>query len=345
MPEPDIAHMIDFIPRDGYEGLWDELGWHNVVIYRIAGDASFRRYFRISHGDENAILMDAPPEHEDVRPFVQIAKHLQALGFSAPEILGENPVEGFLLLEDFGDNTFTALLKGGVKAGELYELATDTLMALHQMTGEKTAPNWLAPYDDEKLLAETALFPDWFMPAVGLDGLSGQARAAHDKAWLDAFAVVHKGPRTLVLRDYHVDNLLRLDGRDGVKACGLLDFQDAVAGHPAYDLMSLLEDARLDVAPELQQAMTTRYHDAMQTKNRETFDAAYAILGASRHAKVIGIFTRLYVRDAKEGYLDHISRVWRLLEASLQHPALAQVKTWFDKHVPQDKRMRPEGGA
>ncbi|HEY9164234.1 MAG TPA: phosphotransferase, partial [Magnetovibrio sp.] len=217
----------------------DDAGWGAVPPHALPGDASSRRYLRLAQGSQRVLLMDAPPEvGEDVRPFMRIDRHLLDLGLSAPEILAEDVEHGFLLLEDFGDSTFTNLLAQGANEAELYALATDTLVALHAMENLLSAPDWLAPYNDERLLAETALLPDWFMEAQGID-ISTTARAAYDRAWQKVFQAVHAGPRTLVLRDFHVDNLMRLNGRDGVRACGLLDFQDALAGHPAYDLMSL----------------------------------------------------------------------------------------------------------
>jgi len=312
-----------------------------AVQHALPGDASFRHYIRLNQDGRRAMLMDAPPTHEDVRPFAQMARHLMSLGFSAPDILAEDDVNGFLVLEDFGDDTFTNLLAKGASEGELYTLATDVLAALHDLD---SVPPWLPPYDDERLLAETALLPDWFMEAHGLT-LTTDARVAYDRAWLDLFAQVHTGDRALVLRDYHVDNLMRLDGREGTRACGLLDFQDALAGHPAYDLMSLLEDARRDVPHRLQAAMKARYHAARGTKNLKSFEAAYAILAAGRHAKVIGVFTRLDRRDGKPGYLKHIARLWRLLDHNLEHPALASIKAWMDAHIPADKRCAAEPGS
>jgi len=326
----------------------NKTGWATALPEPLAGDASFRRYMRLSLGNQNVMLMDAPPElGEDIRPFARVDRHLIDLELSAPEILAEDAEHGFLLLEDFGDATFTNLLAQGEDEAELYALATDVLIALHAMEDIRTAPDWLPPYDDERLLAETALLPDWFMEALGLT-LTTAARAAYDQAWLALFQHVHAGPRTLVLRDYHVDNLMRLanhddhDGRDGVRACGLLDFQDAVAGHPAYDLMSLLEDARRDIDPGLQAAMKDRYFDALNITDTDAFLTAYAILGAQRHAKVIGIFTRLDRRDGKPVYLEHIDRVWRLLEQNLAHPALSDIRAWMDEHIPAPLRGAPE---
>lgn len=320
----------------------DQFGWATALPQALTSDASFRRYFRLGLGNQRVLLMDAPPEAgEDVRPFARIDRHLIDLELSAPEILAEDAERGFLLLEDFGDATFTNLLAQDEDEEALYALATDVLIALHAMEQLRTAPDWLAPYDDERLLAEAALLPDWFMEAHDLN-ITTAARAAYDQAWLDAFRHAHAGPRTLVLRDYHVDNLMRLNDRDGVRACGLLDFQDAVAGHPAYDLMSLLEDARRDISPVLQATMKERYFDALGITDSAAFDAAYAVLGAQRHAKVIGIFTRLDRRDAKPVYLKHIARVWRLLETSLEHPALGEVRAWIDEHIPAALRHAPK---
>jgi len=315
----------------------DGTDWNRAVQYPLPGDASFRRYIRLNQNGRRALLMDAPPPHEDVRPFVQVARHLCSLGFSAPEIWAEDAVNGFLLLEDFGDDTFTHLLAKGANETALYTLATDVLIALHRQDSACRVPSNVPPYDDQSLRAETALLPDWFLSAHALT-LTSAARTAYDQAWLDLFPHVQAGPRALVLRDYHVDNLMRLDGRDGIKACGLLDFQDARTGHPAYDLMSLLEDARRDVPETLQTALKARYHTALGTTSPEAFQTAYAILAAQRHAKVIGIFTRLDKRDGKPVYLKHIARVWRLLEKNLEHPALGALKSWFDRHIPAEKR-------
>lgn len=320
----------------------DRAGWGAVPPQALPGDASLRGYLRLAQGTQRVLLMDAPPEvGEDVRPFVRIDRHLLGLGLSAPEILAEDAEHGFLLLEDFGDATFTNLLAQGANEADLYALATDALIALHAMEDLLTTPDWLGPYSDERMLAEAALLPDWFMKAQGID-ISTTARAAYDRAWLKVFQHVHAGPRTLVLRDFHVDNLMRLDGREGVRACGLLDFQDALAGHPAYDLMSLLEDARRDISPHLQALMMERYFDALGIVDAAAFRTAYAILGAQRHAKVIGIFTRLDRRDGKPVYLKHIPRVWRLLEQSLQHPVLSDIRAWVDEHIPTALRRAPD---
>ena len=318
-------------------------GWDQADQQPLSGDASFRRYIRLDFNGKAALVMDAPPSHEDVRPFVQVDKHLRLLDFSAPEILFEDEDNGFLLLEDFGHNTFTNLLAGGGSERNLYQLATDVLIALHAIESDTAAPEWLPPYDDGRLRDEAALLLDWFMPASGLE-VTTEARADYERIWYSLFAHVHAGQRTLVLRDYHVDNLMRLDGRTGLKACGLLDFQDALAGHPAYDVMSLLQDARRDIDENLEAHLLDHYCDALDLRgtDRDNFEQAYAILAAQRHAKVIGIFTRLDRRDGKPIYLKHITRVWRLLERALLHPDLADMKVWIDSHIPADKRTASE---
>jgi N-acetylmuramate 1-kinase len=313
-------------------------GWADAQRRRLAGDASFRRYERLQGPRGRAMLMDAPPPHEDVRPFVRIAEHLRALGYSAPAILARDIDAGLLLIEDFGDDTFTRLLAGGANEEELYRLAVDVLIGLHRQP--RAAMIEVPPYDEERLLTEAALLTDWYLPAIDRP-VSAAARDEYLSIWRQAFAVLRGQPVTLVLRDYHVDNLMRLPGRPGVAACGLLDFQDALIGPPAYDLVSLLEDARRDVGSTTITHMTKHYLDAFPSLDRERFMAGYAVLGAQRNAKIVGIFTRLMARDGKPHYLGHIPRVWRLLEGDLRHPALADMRRWFDTHIPAAERAVP----
>jgi aminoglycoside/choline kinase family phosphotransferase len=327
-------------------------GFANAERRPLAGDASFRRYERLSGKD--AVLMDAPPPTEDVRPFARLARHLASLGLSAPAVLAEDATAGFLLLEDLGDCTFTRALAGGCRDGPrappdergLYALAVDVLIHLHGIPAARAIPSGLPRYDDGRLLAEASLLVDWYLPAVMGTAPAPAARRGYADAWLALFPAVHREAKTLVLRDYHVDNLMWLPGRQGVAACGLLDFQDAVAGPAAYDLMSLLEDARRDVGGPLEAAMKERYLRAFPELarpggRRDAFEAAYAVLAAQRHAKVIGIFSRLWVRDGKPQYLVHIPRVWRLLERAVAHPALAPVRDWLDRAVPRERRVVP----
>ena len=309
----------------------------------LAGDASFRRYDRLTRADGSTlVLMDAPPAHEDVRPFVRVAGHLARLGLSAPKVLARDEAHGFLLLEDLGDATYTRLLADGADEEALYTLAVDALIALHKHSGTVAVPEGTPPYDDERLEAEATLLTDWYYPAVVGTALWEIDRADYVERWERLFPVARAVPETLVLRDFHVDNLMLLDGRDGVARCGLLDFQDAVAGPVTYDLMSLLEDARRDIDPGLVARMTERYLSAFPEIDREAFAASWAVLAAQRHAKVIGIFTRLAKRDGKPGYLEHIPRVWRLLERAVEHPALGPLADWLDAFFPPDQRRSPD---
>jgi N-acetylmuramate 1-kinase len=315
-------------------------GWGDVPRRILAADASFRRYDRLASADRVAVLMDAPPPQEDVRPFLTVARLLHRMGLSAPGILAEDVTAGLLLLEDFGDRTYTRLLATGADERALYRLAVDVLIELHRSYAPDMAA-LLPAYDEARLLAETALLTDWYLPAATGAPTATALRDSYLAAWRAVLPHAMALPPTLVLRDYHVDNLMLLEGRDGVAACGLLDFQDAVIGSPAYDLVSLVEDARRDVPPDLAAEMIERYLAAFPGLDRARFLAAGAVLAAQRNAKIIGIFTRLCVRDGKPHYLRHIPRVWRLLEGDLAHPALAPVTDWLARHVPAPLRRIP----
>jgi hypothetical protein len=322
-------------------GFLNQHGWGNAARSVLAADASFRGYYRLADGDRRAVLMDAPPPKEDVRPFVSVARHLLKLGLSAPEVYAEDAAAGLLLLEDLGDDTYTRMLADGADAEALYACAVDVLIHIHDRAPEAAIPRALPPYDERKLMEEASLLTDWYLPAVTGTEIDDDAREAYQEAWRPAFRQVLAQPKTLVLRDFHVDNLIWLKDRSGIQRCGLLDFQDAVAGSPVYDLMSLLEDARREVDPVLTAHMLARYLAAFPDMDHDALGASYAILGAQRHAKVIGIFTRLSHRDGKSQYLSHIPHVWRMLERSLAHPALAEVKAWIDTAIPQDSRTVP----
>ncbi len=323
------------------ETFLETAGWKGATRKALADDASFRRYERLYSAGRQAVLMDAPPPQEDVRPFIHIAGHLADHGFSAPRVLAADKAAGFLLLEDLGDDTYARALAGGGDEMALYELAVDVLAALHALPAEKAIPKGLPSYSDAWLLQEACLLIDWYMPAVLGGPPSPEARASYTQVWRGLFPKIRAQPTALVLRDYHVDNLMWLPKRQGVARCGLLDFQDAVSGAAAYDLMSLLEDARRDVDPNVTSAMLKRYFTAQPDVDREAFMGAYAILGAQRHAKVIGIFTRLCIRDGKPAYLEHIPRLWRRLVHSCKHPALAPLAHWLDNNLPREERKIP----
>ena len=216
------------------------------------------------------------------------------------------------------------------------------LIALHRRFDAAAAA---PPYDDRRLLAEAALLMDWYLPAMAGKPTAPALREEYLDLWRQLLPAARAIPPSLVLRDYHVDNLMVLAGRAGLAACGLLDFQDAVIGPRSYDLASLLGDARRDVPEDLAAAMQARYLDAFPELDRAGFAASYAVLSAQRNCKIVGIFTRLCVRDGKPIYLRHIPRVWRLIARDLQHPALAPVAAWLDRHIPPALRGIPPGLA
>ena len=325
---------------DHLNSFLETAGWSGAQRRPLAGDASFRRYDRVTLGTRRAVLMDALPGEEDIRPFLAIARHLRSLGYSAPEMFAEATQDGFILLEDFGDTTFTHRFQSGMDEKPIYEGAVDFLIDLHGRPPKSTIPADLSMYDTERYLNEALLLTDWYMPQVS--ERSDAARVNYEKLWREILPSVSSVRQTLVLRDFHADNLMWLPERDGVASCGLLDFQDAVAGPPAYDLMSLLEDARRDVPLVLGQAMINRYLAAFPGINKEAFSTSFAILAAQRHCKVIGIFARLAVRDGKVAYLAHIPRVWRLLESACARPGLAPLKTWLETWLPAEKRNLQE---
>ena len=331
--------MMDGARQHAISAFLSDAGWGGIAPAPLATDASFRRYFRLTDRDRRAVLMDAPPPQEDVRPYIQVAGLLRGHGLSAPEIYADDREQGLLMIEDFGDDTYTKLLAKGHDEAALYALAIDTLVALQRAVA---APPDLPPYDEPALLTEAALLTDWYAPAVLGERLPPDARAEYVELWRKVLPLAALPSPTLVLRDYHVDNLMLLPGRDGVRGCGLLDFQDALCGPPSYDLVSLLKDARRDVPPALREAMTERYFAAFPRLDRGAFRRSAAILAAQRNAKIIGIFTRLARRDGKPHYLGHIPRVWRLLESDLQEPALRGVAGWLDRHLPPAARRAPD---
>lgn len=309
-------------------------GWAGAEILPLAGDASFRRYFRIVDGDRSAVLMDAPPQYEDVRPFVAVAEWLAEKGLTAPDILARDIGRGLLLLGDFGDWRLREVLESDPsRERELYELATDVLIHLHQhepMSG-------LKPHGLDQWLEELKLFTDWYCPAVGLKVDADGYRDAWTKV-LAPVAGDGLAPVT-VLRDYHAENVMLVEGREGVAHFGLLDFQDALAGHPAYDLASVLEDARRDVPEAVEQEMLDRY--VSRTGSGDAFRRSYWALAAQRNTRILGVFTRLWKRDNKPHYTHFQPRMWGLLERDLAQPGLEPVREWFDANVSPEYRVAP----
>lgn len=305
-------------------------GWETAHRVPLAGDASNRRYERLSLDGAPAVLMDAPPEKgEDVRPFMHIAEHLEGLGLSAPRILASDPVNGFLLLEDLGDALFARVIPDQPELEtSLYTAATDVLLALHAAE----PPSGLKVYDADVMAELAALSYRWYA-AAGTDEKRCEAEA-FQSAFRDLLEAHITDLSVLIQRDYHAENLLWLPERKGTARVGLLDFQDAMLGHPAYDLVSLLQDARCDVPAELEDGMIAHYC-VTRDIDRQAFETAYALLGAQRNLRILGVFARLSLHFCKPHYIDFIPRVWHYLERDLAHPALSSVRSKLLTDLPE----------
>ncbi len=284
----------------------------NCEIRKVAGDASFRSYYRIFFGAETYILMFAPPGYEDIRPFAKIDEFLVAHNFSAPKIIARDEKLGFLLLEDLGDDTYGRILaSNNSQELPLYEKACDVLLELHRLE----APQDLPLYNHALLFREVMLLVDWYLP-LQKKSMSLAEKARFKFLWFQLFDLISKENQVLVLRDYHADNLMVLPQRSGFKSVGLLDFQDAVIGAKAYDLVSLLEDARRDVDKNNRQKLF-EYYLKRSGDDEKTFTQDYEILSLQRNIKIMGIFARLSVRDGKNSYLDLIPRVRDFVQSRL----------------------------
>lgn len=300
------------------------IGWDNANITALAGDASFRRYFRVQKNDKYAMLMDAPPPHEDPKPFINVAQYLTNAGFRAPQIFGSDLEHGLVLIEDFGDQRMREHLDDAPDDEDaIYKQAIDIIIKLAD-----AKPANAAAYDQAVYLREVNLLPEWYLPAVNITANAAQ----YEILWQSALQPLSGAKQVTVLRDYHAENIMLLPDGD----MGIIDFQDALVGHQAYDLVSLLQDARRDVSADLEQKMLQYYME--QTGVSDEFLNHYAILGAQRNAKIIGIFARLCFRDGKRKYLDYLPRMWALLERDLHNPALGELKLWFDDNIPSSVR-------
>ncbi|MCK0068704.1 aminoglycoside phosphotransferase family protein [Kordiimonas laminariae] len=306
-------------------------GWEEADLFPLKADASNRTYTRLIDGSRKCLLMDAPPETENLKAYLDTNRYLASVGLRVPEIYAEDLELGMALIEDFGADTFTKLLADGLPEAELYDLATDVL--IHTKQQGKPEGIQLQPYDMAALMREVNLFTEWFVPHVRGESITEAERDVWNSVWQKALANIARDQAVFVYRDFHVDNAMRLEG-EGVTACGLLDFQDALLGSPVYDLVSLIEDARREVSAETRRAVLAKYFAAFPELDRIQFLNDIATLGAQRHAKVSGIFIRLSERDDKHVYLKHIPHVLRLLDRSLSQPHLGEIRDLVHKMVP-----------
>lgn len=312
-----------FLARHGQAG---------ARLEALPGDASARRYHRLVGA--GLLLMEERGDPRGFAAYIRIARHLNALGLSAPRVEGAAPAHGLALIEDWGNATYGRRLAEGADERELYALAVDALLHLHH--AREAAAIAQPAYDREIWLAELRVFCDWFAPAIAPD-LDRDAFSAHFIAlWDQALADIVGRHETLVLRDFHIDNLMDLEERAGVRRCGLLDFQDAVRGPCEYDLVSLLQDARRDLAPGLEAAMLDRYVASAPSLlgGAAAIRARYHLMGAQRHARIAGVFVRLSRRDHKHHYLNWLPRVLGQLEAALAAAGLDEISAWLSAALP-----------
>lgn len=305
-------------------------GWASADVAALAGDASNRRYDRLTKADgSTAVLMDAAPEKgEDVRPFVHIAEYLTRLGLSAPRILHLDAEAGFLLIEDLGDRLFAREMARDPSLEQpLYMAAADVLSRLHQ-----TSPPDLPRYDAATTVPLAALAYGWYQLGA-TNGMDVAARTEMADRLHPILAVFDPELSVLIQRDYHAENLLWLPDRTGVARVGLLDFQDAMLGHPVYDLVSILQDARRDVTPSTVRTVKDYFiqHNGL---DRQDFEAAYAVFGLQRNLRILGVFARLCLRDGKAHYVDLIPRVWKYININLRHPVLEDLAPLISRDLP-----------
>ncbi len=347
-------------------------GLADAQAERMPGDASTRSYTRLHRkGAAPLILMDAPKVDESppcgrddtpqqrqaagynalqrlaacrVDAFVGADLYLRSLGLSAPEVVAFDVESGFAVLEDLGQDLFARRIEAGEPPKPFYDAAIDLLIRLHTEPASSELPvpghtPWpLLTYDALALKTATDILPAWLPKLMPGLTFSDEALSAWDALWAPIHRRGEAGAKVFTHRDYHAENLIWLDEREGLARVGLLDFQDAVLAHPAWDLAALLQDARRDVAPELEAAMLDRYLDAGLQADRAAFLSDYAALATLNNVRVVGIFARLIARDGKPRYRAFLPRMWRMLDRNLAHPDLAELKAWFDRYVPQTAR-------
>ena len=333
-----------------------EAGWARARFESLVGDASPRRYHRLHLQEKTAILMDWPPpplpKTEDARQnyvqktelatrlssFIAVGEHLRALHLSAPQIYAADQKQGFLLLEDLGSLTYEKISAASSGAEDFYREAIHVLCTIHQaraprrLTFGRDGAHILPIFDESILLTELQLFPKYFLHG------SETLKQEWTDLWKGILKQMDWGDTALLLRDYHTPNLLWLPERKALQRLGLLDYQDAILGPPHYDLVSLLQDARIDVPPEREEAMLRLYQKEMGIegkKPRAAFMRNYALFGAQKALRILGLFVRLKERDQKPHYVQHIPRLVLYLKRNLAHDALLPLRAWLAHHAPQ----------
>ncbi len=314
--------------------------WSGAKITPLNEDASARKYYRLSQSGKTAILMHAPPPYEETSTFAEKAEIFRHYGWSVPEIYTRDDKQGLLLLEDFGDTSFADAITKGQNPSELYKTATRTLIHLHKQS-DKVARK-LPPLDDARLTYLTSWLIEWYIPFIQPQALSRVIREKFIDLWVDAFKIMRTAPLHAAHLDYQFHNLMRLD-QPGIAACGVLDFQDACFAPVTCDLVLLLQNAREDVDPAIVDASLKDYLAAFPEIDPKAFHASYAVAAAQNAARILGLFARLKIRDGKGQYLKHIPRNLKYLEQSLEHPALAPMRDWFDSHAPKHLRLNIPG--
>jgi len=310
------------MPKTPAKELLKSAGWGKATRTSLAGDASSRRYERLSQKNQTAILM-IDPSVPTVEKFLIVTELLKNRGYSAPDILAQDPENGLLLLEDFGQRLFVDLIGVEVTEEDLYSLAVDFLIDLRN----QSIPIGLPIFSQSYVLDQNSMFLDWHIPENTGQQCQTEARLFYQRIWKELLGFLEKEQEVMLLRDFHAENILQLEGRLGVKALGLLDYQDAMTGPAAYDLVSLLQDARRDVPLALETKMITRYVSEMGLDEKE-FLRGYHILGAHRALRIMGIFTRLAKRDGKTKYLAFMPRMEAHLRRNLACPDLIALKHW-----------------
>lgn len=307
-------------------------GQEKPRLSAFASDASPRRYYRLE--GQGVILMEDPSDPVGFDAYLRLSKHLNRLGLSAPRVIAASKADGVALIEDFGDTTYTNCLLAGHDEGALYRLAVDALLHLHH--DPRGAQVDQSRYDMAKILVELEVFSEWFAPAVTPDLDIASFGREWRALWQAALMPVDGRFDTLIMRDFHVDNLMLLADRDGVARCGLLDFQDGVLGPCEYDLMSLLQDARRDLTPGLEGVLLTRYLENAPAHlgSPEDIRCRYYLLAAQRHARILGVFVRLCQRDGKPRYLEWLPRVLDQFQTALVDANLSDISALLDTRLP-----------